>query len=77
MSKATLGFEVITRVRNCTGFSPIELLVVVAIMMYWPQSSVGYSRSSQSDAMKVLPQKSKIFRSQRLRYETSVRGESS
>lgn len=33
MSKARLGFEVITKVRNYTGFSPIDLLIVVAIMV--------------------------------------------
>jgi hypothetical protein len=37
MSRARLGFEVITKLRNYTGFSPIELLIVVAVMVCWPQ----------------------------------------
>jgi hypothetical protein len=52
MFKARLGFEAITRIRNCTGFSPIELLVVVAIMVCWPLTPVGYARSAENDAMK-------------------------
>jgi hypothetical protein len=52
MFKAQLGFEVITRIRNFTGFSPIELLVVVAIMVCWPLTPAGYARSVENDAMK-------------------------
>ena len=37
MFKARPCVEVITKVRNYTGFSPIELLIVVAIMVCWPQ----------------------------------------
>ncbi len=52
MFKARLGSEAITRIRNCTGFSPIELLVVVAVMVCWPLIPVGYARSAENDAMK-------------------------
>jgi uncharacterized membrane protein len=52
MFKARLGSEAITKVRNYTGFSPIELLIVVAIMVCWPQTPVGYSRSAQNEATK-------------------------
>jgi uncharacterized membrane protein len=52
MFKARLGFKVITRIRNFTGFSPIQLLVVVAIMVCWPLTPVGYTRSAENDVMK-------------------------
>jgi hypothetical protein len=52
MFRARLGFEIITRIRNCTGFSPMELLVVVAIMVCWPVTPVGYAGSAENDAMK-------------------------
>ena len=52
MFKAKLGFEVITRIRNFTGFSPIELLVVVAIMVCWPVTPVSYTRSAENDPIK-------------------------
>lgn len=51
MSKG-LGIDVITKIRNYTGFSPIELLIVVAIMVCWPQTPVGYSRSAENEVTK-------------------------
>jgi hypothetical protein len=37
MYKARLTPEAITKLRIYTGFSPTELLIVIAIMVCWPQ----------------------------------------
>jgi hypothetical protein len=62
MFKARLSPEAITKVRNYTGFSAIELLVVVAIMVCWPRTPVGYARSPKrsyeavgTDELNTLP----------------------
>jgi hypothetical protein len=38
MFKARLSPEAITKLRNYTGFSAIELVIVVAIMVCWPRT---------------------------------------
>ena len=48
MFKPRLRPEAITKVRNYTGFSPTELLIVIAIMVCWPRTPVGYSRSGKT-----------------------------
>jgi hypothetical protein len=47
LSKDKLGFEVSTKIRNYTGFSPLELLIVVAIMVCWPKTPVGHFPSAK------------------------------
>jgi uncharacterized membrane protein len=47
MYKARLSPEAITKLRNYTGFSPIELLIVIAVIVCWPRTPVGYSRSAK------------------------------
>ena len=48
MFKARLSNEAMTKIRDYTGFSPIELLVVVAVMVCWPRTPVGYSQSAKT-----------------------------
>jgi hypothetical protein len=47
MSKDGLGFEVSTKLQNYTGFSPLQLLIVVAIMVFWPKTPIGYFQSAK------------------------------
>jgi hypothetical protein len=52
MFKPRLRPEAITKVRNYTGFSPTELLIVIAIMVCWPANAGRLFSIWQNEAMK-------------------------